>query len=697
MKDFEVESPDGKVYRVRAPEDTPPAELIRMAQLQASAPQQQSVPVSERLLASGAGRALKGMKDPIDAGAQLLPRGLSAVTSGFGLFPNRVSQFLDNEAAKVDADIEASEKQFQAARWRDGQTGFDGARLLGNIASPATLALARLSPSGATSMLGRSLQGAAGGLFGGALATPVTETGDVSFGMQKLGQGLSGAVGGAIAAPVVGKVADLVAPRLKALQARFTDPEILGARASMETDVALRQVLRDMNVEEQSVPRDVMASLRQQVLDSFKKGQRLDAASALRKMDFDAQGVPALRGQITRDPAQYSRDMNLRGIEGVGEPIQNLLTAQNQKITSDISRLGGPVAREPYQAGDKLMSSLSKIDDDMSAAVARAYRNARASSGKEWTVPMQGLSYDVQQIVDDFGVGGEANAIPTAVFSRLKKLGVVGDDMTQRRIFNYEEADKLLKQINSHMKGTNNAALSLLHGAVKRAILEGGGEGDPFAPARKMAAERFQLLDAAPALKAVVDGKANADDFVRRYIVDGKVKDLKKLTEILPAEDLQEAKRQIAQVLYSGAFRNNAAGDKVASPAGLQAAIKNIGTEKLRVFFNQSEIDEINRLARITAYANSEPAWATVAKGGNPGGVLLGGLARLGMAGTAAGRQLPLLGAGLSAGKQGLDAAAALNTQIPKRANLTPQEIAALNSFMGLTSVGAGGLLAPGP
>lgn len=312
-------------------------------------------------------------------------------------------------------------------------------------------------------------------------------------------------------------------------------------------------------------------------------------------------------------------------------------------------------------------------------------------------MPMQGLSYDVQQIVDDFGVGGEANAIPTAVFSRLKKLGVVGDDMTQRRIFNYEEADKLLKQINSHMKGTNNAALSSLHGAVKRAILEGGGEGDPFAPARKMAAERFQLLDAAPALKAVVDGKANADDFVRRYIVDGKVKDLKKLTEILPAEDLQEAKRQIAQVLYSGAFRNNAAGDKVASPAGLQAAIKNIGTEKLRVFFNQSEIDEINRLARITAYANSEPAWATVAKGGNPGGVLLGGLARLGMAGTAAGRQLPLLGAGLSAGKQGLDAAAALNTQIPKRANLTPQEIAALNSFMGLTSVGAGGLLAPGP
>lgn len=696
MKDFEVEGPDGRVYKVRAPEGTPNTEVIRLAQMQVmDAPPPASV--SERLLASGVGRTLKGMKDPIDAGAQLLPRGLSTLASGFGLFPNRVSQFLDAEATKVDEDIQTAEKQFQAARWKDGQTGFDGARLFGNIANPATLALARVSPSGAATTLGRAFQGAVGGAAGGVLATPVTESGDVSFGMQKLGQGLAGAAGGAVATPLVGKVADLVAPKIKAMQARMTDPQVLGARASLETDMAIQQVLRDMGMDAQSVPRDTLASLRQQVLDSFKQGQRLDPAAALRKMDFEAQGAPALRGQITRDPAQYSRDMNLRGIEGVGEPIQLVLQAQNQRITADLSKFGGPAAREAFPAGEQFVASLSKLDDDLSSSVTRAYKNARASSGKEWTVPTQGLASDAQQVIDDFGVGAEANAIPSAVYARLQKLGVVGDDMTQRRIFNYEEADKLLKQINSHLKGTNNAGLSSLHGAVKRAILEGGGEGDPFAPARKMAAERFQLMDAAPALKAVVDGKVSADDFVKRYIIDGKVKDLKKLAEILPAEDMAEAKRQIAQVIYRGAFRENVTGDKLAQPPGLQSAMRNIGTDKLKVFFNQAEIDELNRLTRITAYANTEPAWGTVARGGNPGGVLLGGMARLGMAGTAAGGQFPVLGAITKAGRQSLDATAALNTQVPKRANLSPEEIAALNGLLGITSVSSGGLLAPGP
>lgn len=696
MKDYEVEAPDGAVYKVRAPEGTPPADLIRMAQDQRAA-QPAPATTGEKLLASGAGRYIKGLKDPIDAGAQLLPRGLSAVASGFGFFPNRVSEFLDKEAASVDAGIKESEQQYQAARFKDGQTGFDGARLFGNILNPATLALARMSPQGAATTLGRAGQGAVAGVLGGVAATPVTDTSELSFGMQKLGQGVAGAAGGAIATPVLGKVIDLVAPRIKALQASVTNPEILGARASLETDQAMRRVFAEMNIDQQNIPKQVMDKLRADVLASFKQGQKLDAAAALRKMDFDAQGVPALRGQITRDPAQFSRDMNLRGIEGVGEPIQGVLTTQNRKITQDLSMFGGPAAAEKFPAGEAMTASLAKFDDELSSTVTRAYRNARASSGKDWEVPLGGLSSDVQSIVDDFGVGGEANAVPSAIYNRLKALGVVGDDMTQRKVFNYEEADKLLKQINSHMKGGNNGSLGALHGAIKKAILEGGGEGDPFAPARKLAAERFKLLDAVPALKAVVDGRVAPDDFVDRFIVNGKVKELQRLAKILPADDLTEAKKQIARVIYEGAFRGNAAGDKAASPAGLQDAMKKIGTDKLKVFFSQAEIDELNRITRLTAYANSEPAWGTVARGGNPGGVLLGGIARLGGAGAAVGKALPLVRDLGEAGSRSLRASAALNTQVPKRTNLTPEEVAAISGLLGVTGVSAGGLLAPRP
>lgn len=701
MATYTVQAPDGRSIKVEAPEGASDADLIRIAQGQLAAT---TAPATsgEKLLASPLGRTAKGLKDPIDAGAQLLPRGLSLLTSLGGMYPNSVSQWLDKEAQSVDADIKASEQDYQNARWKSQpqnltslvtgkreDPGFDGMRLLGNIVNPTTFALSRLTPSGATSMLGRTLQGGAAGLVGGVAATPVLDTTETSFGMQKLGQGLTGAAGGAVATPVLGKIADVAAPLVKKIVAKMSDPAVLGARSSLQTDIAIRKAMEDAGISSQNVPQQVMDKLRQEVLDSMKQGQKFDASARLRQMDFEAEKVPALRGQITRDPAQYSRDMNVRGIEGVGEPVAQRLQAQNQAITQGLAGFGGPKAAEKFQAGEQMTQALSKLDEQLSGNVRRAYQNARASAGKDWDVPMQGLAQDVAGVIDDFGVGAEKNAVPSAIVSRLKSFGVVADDgMKQRKVFNYEEADKLLKQINAHDDG-QNASIGALRAAVKKAILEGGGEGDPFAPARKLAAERFQLLDAIPALDAVVKGKAAPDDFVQKFIIGGKVKDLQKLKSVLPDDTLAEAKKQIAQVIYEGAFKGNATGDKMASPAGLQQAMKTIGTDKLKVFFTQAEIDKLNRLTRITAYANTEPAWGTVARGGNPGGVLLGGVARLAGAGS---KVLPLV----SPLQAGMRANSALNTSIPKTANLSPEEVANLARLLNVAGVGAGALSTPG-
>jgi hypothetical protein len=121
--------------------------------------------------------------------------------------------------------------------------------------------------------------------------------------------------------------------------------------------------------------------------------------------------------------------------------------------------------------------------------------------------------------------------------------------------------------------------------------------------------------------------------------------------------------------------------------------MKALGTDRLKVFFSQPELDELNRITRVTAYANSEPAWGTVARGGNPGGVLLGGVARLAGASGAAAKALPIINS-LQGSQR---AAAAMNTTIPKTANLTPEEIRLVSGLLGTSNVVAGGLLAPGP
>lgn len=691
MPTYKVNTPEGQVIEVDADAGASDAQIISLAQqkaLTAPAPRHQAT-FDQRLLSSVPGRMLKGIKDPIDAGAQLLPRALSTVASGFGAFPNSVSNWLDSEAKRVDTDISDAERTYQTARWATGKEGFDGARLAGNIASPVNLAIGSRLPQ-AMSTLGRVGTGALGGSIGGVLTQPVNEGGEGApdFLHQKIGQALTGAFGGALLTPALGKVADVLAPRIKALAAKFSDPAALLSRAGDEAETAISQVMRDAGLDSSSIPPAMMSELRGKVVEALKQGQKLDAPAQLRKLDFEAQGVPALRGQITRDPRQYSSELNLRGIEGVGAPIQNLLAAQNQKITSDLAKFGGPNAMERTQAGSLFVDSLKKLDERLSGDVSRAYQNARSSSGKDWDVPMQRLAGDVANVLDTFGVGGERNAIPSAIANKLKSFGIVNDPaMTQRKVFNYEEADKLLKQINAHDDG-GNASLGALRDAVKRALSEAGGEGDPFKVARQMASDRFKLLDAIPALEAASKGKIAPDDFVQRFIVGGKVGDLKKLAEVLPQEGLDEARKQIARVVYEGAFKGNAAGDKLASPNGLQTALKAIGTEKLKLFFNPAEIEELQRISRVTAYANTEPAWGTVARGGNPGGALFGALAKTPGSGLA-GRVLPLVGTI----QQANQARSALNAAVPKGTNLTPEEIRLMSGLLGTATVTAGGLL----
>jgi len=52
---------------------------------------------------------MMGLKDPITGGAQLLPRALAGVTSGFGAYQNPVSQFFTSEAQRMDELARAEE------------------------------------------------------------------------------------------------------------------------------------------------------------------------------------------------------------------------------------------------------------------------------------------------------------------------------------------------------------------------------------------------------------------------------------------------------------------------------------------------------------------------------------------------------------------------------------------------------------
>jgi hypothetical protein len=156
------------------------------------APQAQVTPPSSGFM--------MGLKDPITGGAQMLPRALAGVTSGFGAFENPVSEFFSSEAKRVDELARAEEQAYQQQRQARGESGFDIPRLAGNVINPANIVTAtRAAQLARARGLGTTAQTVSAGAAGGAMQ-PVT--GEGSFGEQKAQQvGIS-----AVTAPIGEKV-----------------------------------------------------------------------------------------------------------------------------------------------------------------------------------------------------------------------------------------------------------------------------------------------------------------------------------------------------------------------------------------------------------------------------------------------------------------------------------------------------------
>lgn len=194
------------VGRLEFPDDTPDSVIqstVRRVIQEKSAP----TPTGERFL--------QGMRDPVDAGAQLLTRMLpESVVSGV----NRATQFVNEipgigsvtralgitpaTSQQIDAGIAEREAAYRPPE------GIDWARMGGNIAS--TLPLAAAAPVAQT-MKGAAGIGALTGAGFGALQ-PVTENQD-KFWRQKGRQMATSAVTGAVAGPIAQAASRVINPQ----------------------------------------------------------------------------------------------------------------------------------------------------------------------------------------------------------------------------------------------------------------------------------------------------------------------------------------------------------------------------------------------------------------------------------------------------------------------------------------------------
>lgn len=591
----------------------------------------------QKVQASVPGRVVQGLRDSIDAGAQFISHAVPESVTNVLDIPFKAMRdsdspalqtigdtlFADPRAGATDKRIHDTEQEYQASRRAttaptlsglitgQNEPGMDVARFAGQVASPTNAAIAAKLPAAAVSTIPRMFGTGASVGGAGGLLTPVT--GDGFWGTKAAQTGL-GAATGAVVTPVLGATLKAAAPYVGRIVDKLSgQPEIVRAKAAREVDNVLAQALRDVGQTIDDIPKLQYDALRQQVSEALKKGQKLDAAAVMRKGDFEALGLPHTLGQITRDPTQFARERNLRGVAGVGDPLMQRFEVQNQALQGRAGEFAKG-ASERVTAGEKIAEALQGIDRGMKGKVDSAYSSARDNLGRASPMDSSGFTQQANLALDE---GMLAHYLPAEVRNMM-------NGVAQGKIpFNVQtsvQMDQILSAAQrSAGKGTPQ---SLAIGKVRDALNSAGIESNvgvdakkAFDVARGMAKERFATHDAIPALKAAANGEVPPDAFVRKFVTGGNAAEVKKLADALRTtspEAYQEARAQLGSQIQRAAFGENLAGDKLLAPERLSRALREIGTEKLSAFFDTGEIETMKRMARVGAYINSSPGAAAV-------------------------------------------------------------------------------------
>lgn len=213
---------DGAESPVRSPDGALRVEMSQESNTAATAPAAQPTQ-AQKIQGSTFGRMAQGaVVDPLNAGAQLL---VNAVPGGVVDAVNSATQYVNElpvvgpitralgmtpaTAQDVNQGVQQQEQQYQAARQATGDSGFDWARLSGNVAATAPLAAAMAPAAGLSVPAAIATAAGSGAVFGGL--QPVTEQGD--YAENKLRQMAVGGAAGGVLSGAGNALARVISPR----------------------------------------------------------------------------------------------------------------------------------------------------------------------------------------------------------------------------------------------------------------------------------------------------------------------------------------------------------------------------------------------------------------------------------------------------------------------------------------------------
>lgn len=420
---------------------------------------------------------------------------------------------------------------------------------------------------------------------------------------------------------------------------------------AQQMDAQISILMERAGVDYSQVPERVRQSLRGDLAQAMNTGQELDPAAVRRLADFRMTGLTPTRGAITQDPVQITREMNLAktGANSADRELQGLARVQNannERLIQGMNAVGAGTNTEPVAAGRALAGTVLGRQASLRNAEQSAWDAAKGSPAYRQPIYPDALN-NINRELGDEGMIGFLNP----KISEYMKAFQTGDQPFTPQA--YRNLQSMLS--NELAKGGNEAAAArIARNALERTQIQpinnprGVDFGNLPVTAENATAMRardampgqaFDAIDRArgatraayayegssPLVRNVLSEGSAADPtrIAQRFIIGGTPDEAATVAREAGPGGMAVIKEALATYIKRQAL--SGAADEVGkvSQSRLNGVLREIGDEKLRMFFSPEELTQLRALGRVSSYVQVQPVGSAV-NNSNTGALLLG-------------------------------------------------------------------------
>lgn len=651
MPTYEVTSPDGKTWDVTAPEGATQEQVLKYAQTQwAAQPKEPAAAVQ-------AGNALNEIPRQVGLAARYAIEGPMQAAE---IVSEPLRQFITDPIARQFVKPGVSDIVKGTTRAEGTPLGKMGAQFADFLGLPkpqganervigdATRLLAGAGGLGGLGRVASSAPGMAGKVGQFFAANPATQL--TSAAGAGLASGASREAGGS---PLVqagaGLLGGLAAPT--ALKAGTSAVRTVGNRLRppqvQQVDNRINLTLQRAGFDWSGVDERTKQAVRADVAKALSIGDDLDAAALRRLVDFRSVGATPTRGTLTLDPVQITREKNLAktAANSTDVGLQSLPRIENQNNRILIDRLnesGAARAPDPYEGGAQVIGSLQRDIDRSRANIGGLYSQARDSSGRSAQLDGAQFTQRANELLQE----NLAGKLPAQIEKAMNDIAM------GRRPLTVDHAEQLKTVIARIQRGTTDGnerySLGLIRQALDETPLRGAPQVNPgnlpavpgtvppspaglgqesidaFNAARSANRQFMGRVEETPALEAVMNG-AQPDQFIQQFVLNGTTRDVRNLRNSIDGvpETVNTIRASIADHLKRSALSGAADETGNFSQSNYNKALRQIGNQKLSIFFTPEEISRLRAVGRVASYTQFQPRGSAV-NNSNSGALVLG-------------------------------------------------------------------------